>query len=134
MKKNIWRLSTQPTVDEITTLLDKEVITKEEAKEILFRNEEELKVDQLKEIKEEIKFLRDMVLQLSKKDPEVVYRDIYKYIEGHPTYPKPYWKEWYTLCSNTAKSVGDTVTYNAMSSFTNGTNSKLTNSTIKLKD
>lgn len=127
MKKNIWRLSTQPTVDEITTLLDKGVITKQEAKEILFRNEEEIKTDQLKEIKEDIKFLRDMVLQLSKKSPEIVYKDIYRYIEKHP-YTYPYWKKWYTLCSDTAKNVGDNVTYNAMASFTNGSN------TIKFKN
>lgn len=126
MKKNIWRLSTQPTVDEITTLLDKGVITKQEAKEILFRNEEEIKTDQLKEIKEEIKFLRDIVLQLSKKSPEIVYKHIYDHIERKPYYS--YWNEWYTLCSSTAKKIGDNVTYNAMSSFTNGSN------TIKFKN
>lgn len=138
--KKVWRLQSKPTVAELKTLVEACILTKEEAKDVVLREEEELSTDhkdQLKEIKEELKFLRDMVLQLSKKSPEVVYKHIYDYVEKWPnSYPRPYWREWYTLCSNTAKNVEDNITYNAMSSLTKGEamNNTRTSGTINFKN
>lgn len=124
MKKKIWKLSSKPTAEDLKTLVEASILTKEEAKDIVLREEEEFTTDhkdQIKEIKEELKFLRDMVLQLSKRSPEVVYKEIYKYIDKWPNpYPRPYWQnDWIYLCSNTAQAKGDNVTYSAMSSITN---------------
>ena len=114
MKKNIWRLSTQPTVDEITTLLDKGVITKDEAKDMLFRNEEDIPKDQLKEIKDELKLLRELVLaRISQKEVEIIHH------HQHDYWPQQVWYNTPTIKPNW--------TYTYMSAATNNTSTSLPN-------
>lgn len=65
-KRLKWRLSRLPTPDELRELVKDKIITQEEAREILFSSEEEGERDE-KSLKDEIKFLRDLVEKLSTK-------------------------------------------------------------------
>lgn len=66
MKKNklVWRLSKMPTPEEVRGLVKDKIIAQEEAKEILFSSDGEKERDE-KSLKEEIKFLRNLVDKLS---------------------------------------------------------------------
>lgn len=59
-----WRLAERPTPEEVRGLLKDEVITKEEAREILFSLETEEDRSK-KSLQDEIKFLRELVAKLS---------------------------------------------------------------------
>lgn len=52
----VWRLGKLPTVEEITTLIDKKIITQEEAREILFNTRTVEERDKVS-LEAEIKFL-----------------------------------------------------------------------------
>lgn len=88
-----WRLSELPTAGEVAELVDSEVITVEEAREILFAasssNDEKVKA-----LEEQVEFLKGLVQSLANKD--VVVRPFnYTY-----TTPNVYW-------TNTKKFLGD---------------------------
>lgn len=106
MKKKIWRLSTPPTVDEITKLLEASVITKEEAKDMLLREEEDIPKDPLKEVKDELKLLRDLVMKIAAepKFAPITYPIIVERVirEPVPYYPRPWTTPWITWCSSTS--------------------------------
>lgn len=91
-----WRLGKLPTPDEVLKLLNEKLITKEEARDILFNQEteEDLKTEDLKQ---EIKFLRELVEKLSTKTETVkIIREI----------QQPYyhwgWYQPYTVYCGTA--------------------------------
>lgn len=85
-KKLKWRLGKLPSPDEVTTLLNREIITKEEAREILFSEEDEKIVD-IKALQTEIEFLRKLVEKLSNRST---------IIEHITTIQKPYYQyDWY---------------------------------------
>lgn len=70
MKKNeernlTWKLGELPTAGELADLVDAEVITKEEAREIMFGSPESDK-EVIKTLQEQITFLQDLVKELSK--------------------------------------------------------------------
>ena len=68
MMKNLkWRLSKLPTVEELLQLVKDKVITQEEAKEILFSSETQEDRDK-DSLKEEIKFLKQVVENLSRNN------------------------------------------------------------------
>lgn len=86
MKKDLrWRLKDLPDASSIADLVSEKVITKEEARKLLFNEEKSNKV---KELEEEVKFLRELVDKLtdqkSWKVIEKVYRDY-----------TPLWPYWY---------------------------------------
>ena len=91
-KKLIWRLSSLPTPSELTELVKNELITKEEAREILITEKEVTERD-ADSFKEEIKFLREMVDKLSKGNQS----NTITYIHEYPT--KPTWT-WYAPYNN----------------------------------
>jgi hypothetical protein len=108
MKKKIWRLSSAPTVEDLKLAVEAEIITKDEAKEILLREEEDIPKDHLKEVKDEIKLLRDLVMKIS-SEPKYVpytYPIIVKQVEHYPT-PSPWVNPWITWCSSNSKTYGD---------------------------
>lgn len=84
-----WRLSKLPTVDELLKLVNDKVITQEEAREILFNKETDEERDK-ESLKSEIKFLRDIIENLSKNNTTKVVEIIKEY--------KPIWSNytWYT--------------------------------------
>lgn len=114
-KKDLkWRLDRLPTPDEVQGLLNSDIITKAEARGILFNQVDE--VDK-KDLKEEIKFLRDLVEKLSNNKQTQI-------IETIREVQKPYWKrDWYEpymfYCGgNTLVTGGDT---NGAVQITSGT-------------
>jgi len=70
-KKLIWRLKEQPTSESLQGLVNHGILTKEEAREILFSSETEEDRDK-KGLESEIKFLRELVEKLSKSRSEIV--------------------------------------------------------------
>jgi len=85
----IWRLGKLPTVEEITTLIDKKVITQEEAREILFNKKVEETRD-IRSLETEIKFLREIIEKLSQRERIVeVIKQIQPIYNTHPFY-QPY--------------------------------------------
>lgn len=61
-----WRLAKQPTLDDVTTMLDKGIIEKDEARQILFSKEvKDETSDREAALKEQIKFLEGVVDKLS---------------------------------------------------------------------
>ena len=79
-KKLVWRLGKLPSPDEVRELVKDKIITQEEAREILFSQETEEDRDK-GSLKEEIKFLRELVQKLSNRSTII---ETIKYIE------KPY--------------------------------------------
>jgi len=103
MKKLIWRLANQPTVDELQKAMAIKLITPLEARSILVREEEEKKIDrdELKDLKDELKLLREMVLKLSEQEPAAI-----KIIENYyhrynwNRFPDPFWRTSYITCAS----------------------------------
>ncbi len=135
MKKKIWRLSDRPKADDLRTLVEACILTKEEAKDIVLREEEEIPTDQLKEIKDEIKFLRGMILELSKKEPTVIYKYLFDHIQRWepPIEKNPYWwgRDYIYCCSSMAKSMDDTKGMTVMNTMTSKIDTSSTGSIKK---
>ncbi len=70
--KLIWRLTKLPTADELLKLVEAKIITNEEAKEVLFSEETQEEIE-VQDAKAEIKFLKELVEQLSKNNqPRII--------------------------------------------------------------
>ena len=99
-KKLVWRLSKLPTVDELRGLVQDKIMTKEEAQEILFNQEEQVDRDK-KSLESEIKFLRELVEKLSNKNNSTIVETI-RYIE------KPYYThDWFKPYATWTGSITD---------------------------
>lgn len=110
-KKNLkWRLSELPTGSEVAELVAEGVITKDEARDILF-NEEKSASNKVKELEEEVKFLRELCDKLAAKSNgwTTIIRE---YRDYTPRYPM--WYQSYGTAINagattfTAGAVGNT--------------------------
>ncbi len=116
MKKKLkWRLGKLPTPSEITELLQKDLITKDEAREILFSEENEETVSN-ESLKSEIKFLRELVQKLSERSS--IVKEIH-------TIEKPYYKQhWYDpykiYCQAANSDSTFAIGYNGTTSVNNG--------------
>lgn len=93
-----WRLGKLPSVDEVLLLMDRKLITKEDAQEILFNSETEEDRDK-KSLESEIKFLRELVEKLSKGRTEII--ETIRYIEK-PYYHNPWWKSYEIWCGGSS--------------------------------
>ena len=136
-----WRLGKLPTPLEVQGLVNDKIITKEEAREILFNQETEEDSAKLDSLKSEIKFLRELVEKLtahsSSRIIEVI-KEVYRPYEHWPWY-QPY----YAWCSDTASvdTSAGTVIYSATtnadaSTLTGGGTNNITladNSFTKIK-
>lgn len=123
-KKNLtWRLKDLPDAIDVAELVDKKIITPEEARDLLF-NEGKNEGKKIKELEEEVKFLRDLCDSLANKAnswPIIVE----KYREYVPRYP--YWYRRYepiviTYDSTTSKDfgVGSAISANGKHTLTTG--------------
>jgi hypothetical protein len=75
-----WRLSELPNASEVADLVEQEVITKEEARSILFKTEDERNKDEeVKALREQIKFMEKVV--------DALTRNKHTTITYTPTYP-----------------------------------------------
>lgn len=95
-KKLVWRLGKLPTPEEVQNLVKDKIITNEEARDILFKTEEETERD-IDSFKAEIKFLRELVEKLSDNKVEIT-----KIVEReYPVYKDWSWYGPYkTWCSS----------------------------------
>ena len=92
MKKCVWRLKEQPTAKSIQDLVSSGILTKEEARQMLFSSQTEEDRDK-KSLESEIKFLRELVEKLSQrsqivstiKEIEVPYKQ-YPWFEPYTTW------------------------------------------------
>jgi hypothetical protein len=100
-KKFTWRLSKLPTPDELRELVKDKIVTQEEAREILFNQEEESERDEAS-LKSEIKFLRELIDKLTKDQNRVVeiIREVERpYIKWHWYQPYQNWGDSIVLCN-----------------------------------
>ena len=112
-----WRLVKLPTSEEVTKLVNDKIITKEEAREILFSEEieNEKSVDDLKQ---EIKFLKELVEKLSNNNRSQIVETI-RYIEK-PYYNWGWYQPYQIYCSNSDNTlIGNGTTYVSGSSALN---------------
>lgn len=99
-----WRLSKLPTSEEVRDLVKDKIITLEEAKEILFSSETEEERDK-DSLKEEIKFLRELVEKLSdKKSITETVKVIEHHYNQYPWY-QPYY--YWTTCGGSSLVAGN---------------------------
>ena len=93
MTKNLtWRLSKLPTVEELQQLVKDKIITKEEAKDVLFKDKEKEDVTKLEALKEEIKFLKELVQKLADNDRAIIIKQIK--IVKTPYYLDPWYRPY----------------------------------------
>jgi len=70
-KKIIWRLKEQPTAETLQRLVENKILTKDEARQILFSFEEEKERDE-NSLKAEIKFLRELIEKLAESRSQII--------------------------------------------------------------
>lgn len=127
MKRIIWRLKEQPSTESLLALVNGGLMTKDEAKEVLFSSEEQEDRDK-KSLESEIKFLRELVEKLSNRSETVkIIGTIQPRYVGYPWYqPYQYWCSGTTgihysadnvLGSSTSRTVGTGTYTSANSSF-----------------
>lgn len=73
-----WRLGNKPTREDVMILLEKEIISKDEARQMLFS--EETKDDKLKALEEQIEFLKNVIEKMSNQSPQIVYKYVTDYV------------------------------------------------------
>lgn len=96
-----WRLSKLPTPEELTLLVEKQILTKEDAKKILLSSEEDRDKESLEA---EIKFLRQLVEKLSNSKTQII--ETIRTVE--PIYIKqPWYQPYYYWTSGTLTTSGD---------------------------
>lgn len=126
-KKLIWRLREQPTAQSLQGLVDKSILTKDEAREILFSTETEEDRDK-KSLESEIKFLRELVEKLSKSRSEII--ETIRVVEK-PVYREyPYWKYYNAWCVNGIGDPPSSMGSYTLNSLTNCASGNLTASTL----
>ena len=112
--KIVWRLGKLPTTEELRELVKSDILTKEEAREILINLETEEERDK-DSLKSEIKFLRELVEKLSKDRGQIV--ETIKYVEK-PYSRYPWYAPYATWCGTGNWTTGTTAGSNLISSDT----------------
>lgn len=110
MKKEeiVWRLKEQPTSENLRELVKDKILATEEARQILFatRSFDEADERDKNSLKEEIKFLRDLVDKLSQNRTNIIekIKEVQK-----PYYKCPWYYPYQVWCSGTQWSSTSTV-------------------------
>lgn len=87
-----WRLAKQPTLDDVTTMLDKGIIEKDEARQILFSKEvKDETSDREAALKEQIKFLEGVVDKLANRSLNTTVTTWPPAYTFTANYPTKYW-------------------------------------------
>lgn len=94
-----WRLGKLPTPDDVLKLVNDKLITKEEAREILF-NKETTEERSIKDLESEIKFLKEVIEKMGSRTQiiEVTKQVLPIYIE------QPWYKPYYYWSSGTSSN------------------------------
>lgn len=135
-KKLIWRLGKLPTPSEVSQLVQDKIITYEEAKEILFKEEDEdsrnlppPKSAHTEELETEIVFLRKLVDKLSEGKTTVITEYINRYPQQTWQWYKPYMFYCTSAINNNElggatsmmyKSIGEVPSVNSAITMANG--------------
>lgn len=98
-KQLVWKLSEKPSGHVVAELVAQGVITKDEARSILFR-EEVKESDEIIALKEMVNALKEMVKDLLSRQNNVTLVPYTKVIEV-PTRIKPYFDRYWTNSSGT---------------------------------
>jgi len=115
MKKLIWRLKEQPTSESLRELVKDNLLTKEEARTILFNLLEENDRDK-ESLQSEIKFLRDLVEKLASKSQIITtIREVEIPYKNYPWY-SPY-ITWVNCGSTGTFTAGTSLGVSSNSSF-----------------
>ncbi len=113
-KKIIWRLVEKPSPKNIQELVTSGILTKEEAREILFTETTEIEEEKKAEdFKDEIKFLRELVEKLSKNDSQVI--ETIRYIEK-PYRDSPWYNHYITWCGTVSSGTNNS-NFSSIKSF-----------------
>ena len=99
-KKLVWRLKEQPSSESLMKLVADGLLTKDEAREMLFSSETEEDRDK-KSLESEIKFLRSLVEQLSQKRVDNIIKVIE---EVRIPYVRSPWYRHYDIWCNATNS------------------------------
>lgn len=112
-KKIVWRLANRPTPTELSELVKNGLMTKDEAREVLFKveDEDDRTADSLKS---EIKFLRELVERLSQSRSSIV--ETIKYVQT-PYLGAAWYTPYQTWCTAGAASTSATYTTTTGSSL-----------------
>lgn len=115
-KKLVWKLKELPTAEAIADLVDTKVITPEEARDILFK-EETKQSDEVEALKEMVKTLQEMVHDLSNRQNNITLVPYTKIVEV-PSRTTPYWERywkqnavWCDTGTTLTSTTGNTTTY-----------------------
>ena len=112
-KKIIWRLKESPTTEKLSQLVKDSILTKDEAREILFNLTDESERS-IESYQQEIKFLREIIDKLSSREKIVeIVKEYHHY--DYPWY-QPYWI--WTSCNDSRQSSTDTLTIGTYSGST----------------
>jgi len=126
-KKIIWRLKEQPTVESLQKLVENKILTKEEAREILFSSENINEKDDrdIESLKSEVKFLRELVQKLAERSKIVSVMQEVTIPYRNDVWCQPYntWcgtindSGYYTTNSNTMISSTSSDNFNSIATF-----------------
>lgn len=98
MKKSLkWRLSSLPTPDEVRELVKDKLITKDEAREILFSQVDEVQERDKKSLESEVKFLRSIIEKLAPNTSKII--ETIRIVEK-PYVNTPWYQSYQIYCSN----------------------------------
>ena len=113
-----WRLKEQPTAENVSQLVEKGILTQKEARNIILEETGDIKQSEIDEIRNEVKLLRDLVI--NQREPVKIIKIIERYKDYYDPFRwfHPYWTYYSTLTSNTT---GDN--YNLGTITSNGTTS-----------
>lgn len=111
MKTKIkWRLGELPTPSEVVGLLEAELLTKDEAREILISQETDEDRDK-KSLQGEIIFLRELVQKLSNNRKADIVKEIT--VIERPYIKQPWFQPYYAY-ANTSNGIGYATSTNAV--------------------
>ena len=99
--KLVWRLKEQPTSESLRELVKDKILTNEDAREILFSSEIVEERDS-ESLRNEIKFLRDLVEKLSQNRSQIV--EIIKEVRN-PIYIRDHWYKPYEVWCGTTNNI-----------------------------
>lgn len=108
--KLIWKMKELPTAESIGKLVDTKVITPEEARAILFK-EEVKQSDEVEALKEMVESLQAMVKDLLARNNNITFVPYTRVVEipnRHTPYWDKYWTDGTVLCSTTGTTSGHT--------------------------
>lgn len=98
-----WRLANKPTLKDVEKMLDLEIISKEEARQMLFS--EETENEKIKALEEQVEFLKSVIDKMPYNSPQVVYQYITRYVPQYTWTGTPWHGTTVLVGSNTVKTL-----------------------------